>query len=175
MTFQSARTFFPQGGFARKPAKTLAAGMATPTPQLSVSTKSQPVKNTMNNALSNNKSHSSRQHTMPRTARQRHGVRRQSAAATALSNAPGSAASISRFEPKSGVALHLPPHSKTWRPDQAPTNGEASSPGGSNRPRRILVVDDDQDSRDLENLVLTRAGYVVDAAAVRRVFPTNIV
>lgn len=40
-----------------------------------------------------------------------------------------------------------------------------SAPTGPSRVRRILVVDDDEDSRDLENLVLTRAGYVVDAAA----------
>ena len=59
---------------------------------------------------------------------------------------------------------------KTALNNRLPPPGDSTSvlisaPAVPNRARRILVADDDQDSRDLENLVLTRAGYLVDAAA----------
>ena len=40
-----------------------------------------------------------------------------------------------------------------------------SAPAFPMRPPRILVADDDANLRDLQNMWLTRAGYIVDAAA----------
>ena len=51
--------------------------------------------------------------------------------------------------------------------DQASSSGElsgVSAQGRSKSPRRILLVDDDLDLRNLYTDVLTRAGYQVDTA-----------